>query len=384
MRAGGEGEEEKEDRSSHRSEDNSSAVYNTGMQPHGSDRVRTVDDGRVILFSRYPKNWQARIAKTLTSPDHPGTAVFWGEAIYEVVAVEPQAQGEAVRYVLEPWRDECAIRVSDRYDGETEDQRYAEYRKLVAREQKRKGAVLIGFLAGHLPAPVQEEMASELGLFAHRMTMMSVVSMFVLITALIVGMAQQLVHHMPVYPSQVILTGFLVVENVVRFHLAWSQNRPIGSILGVLVYSIAYAAGWKRGMISPLRTPKGHSVYVREEAEDTKLRDAFHVREPLVTLLTPAEQARFAERFDYDYRRHSSKVAMICLVFALAGIFSSLRTLGLRPGLGAFLSLLCAGLIAIEQLLRLSAFKRGPAGSVLGVLARPFTNSLRPPGTDSR
>lgn len=355
------------------------------MHPHGSDRVRTVDDGRVILFSRYPKHWQARIAKSLTSPEHPGTAVFWGEAIYEVVAVEPQALN-AVRYVLEPWRDECAIRVSDRYDGESEELRYAEYRKTVAREQKRKGAVLIGFLAGHLPAPVQEEMASELGMFAHRMTLMSALSMFALITALFVAMSQRLVHHMPVDPWQVILAAFLSAENVIRFHLAWSQNRAMGSIAGVLVYSIAYAAGWKRGMISPLQTPKGHSVYVREETEDTKLRDAFHLREPLVTLLSPAEQARFAERFDYDYRRHSSQVALICLVFAGAGVFSSLRTLGLRPGVGAFLSLLCAGLIAIEQLLRLSAFKRGPAGSVLGVLARPFTNSLRRPSriADSR
>jgi hypothetical protein len=197
-------------------------------------------------------------------------------------------------------------------------------------------------------------------------------------------MSQQLVHHMPVYPWQVILTGFLIVENVIRFHVAWSQSQPMGSILGVLVYSIAYAAGWKRGMTSPMKSPKGHAVYVREEAEETKLRDAFHVREPLVTLLTPAEQARFAERFDYDYRRQSSKVAMICLVFAGAGVFSSLRTLGLHPGVGAFLSLLCAALIAIEQLLRLAAFKRGPAGSVLGVLARPFTRSLLPPVADSR
>jgi hypothetical protein len=344
------------------------------MHAHGSDRLRAVGE-RVILFSRYPKNWQARVAKTLTSPEHPGTAIFWDDAIYEVVSAELQPQG-AVRYVLEPWREEHAIRVSDHYDEEHEAHRLAEHQARIRREHRRKGATLIAFLAGHLPAPVQEEMASELGMFAHRMTMMSVVSMFVLIAALIVGMSQQLVHHMPVYPWQIILTGFLVVEDVIRFHLAWSQSRPIGSIAGVLVYSIAYAAGWKRGMISPLQTTKGHSVYVREEAEDTKLRDAFHVREPLITLLTPAEQARFAERFDYDYRRHSSKVAMICLVFATAGVISSLRTLGLRPGVGAFLSLLCAGLIAVEQILRLSAFKRGPAGSVLGVLARPFTKSL--------
>ena len=345
------------------------------MHPHGSDRVRAVAGGRVILFSRYAKNWQARVAKTLTSPEHPGTAIFWDDGIYEVAAAELQPGG-AVRYVLEPWREEHAIRVSDRYDEESEAHRFAEHRARIAREHRRKGAVLIGFLAGHMPAPVQEEMASELGLFAHRMTLMSAVSMFAVIALMFVAMAQQAMRELPIEPWQPILAAFLIGETVIRFYLAWSQSRPIGSIAGVLVYSIAYAAGWKRGMIRPMQSAKGYGVYVREESADTALRDAFHVREPLVTLLTPAEQARFAERFDYDYRRHSSKVALICLVFALAGVFSSIRTLGLRPGVGALLSLLCAGLIAVEQLLRLSAFKRGPAGSVLGVLARPFTKNL--------
>jgi hypothetical protein len=348
------------------------------MHPHGSDRVRAVAGGRILLFSRYPKNWQARVARTLTSPEHPGTAIFWDDAIFEVVAAELQPQG-AVRYVLEPWRDEHAIRVSDHYDEEHEAHRQAEHQARIRREHRRKGATLIGFLAGHLPALVQEEMASELGMFAHRMTMMSVVTMIVVLGAMIAAVAHQYMAGTPLQPWELILLGFLALENAIRFHVAWSQSQPIGSVLGLLIYSLAYAAGWKRGMISPLKTAKGHSVYIRDEAEDTKLRDAFHVREPLITLLTPAEQARFAERFDYDYRRHSSKVATIFLVFSLAGIFSSLRTLGLRPGVGAFLSLLCAGVLAIEQLLRLSAFKRGPAGSVLGVLARPFTKSLDRP-----
>jgi hypothetical protein len=352
--------------------------------------MRAVAGDRVILFSRYAKNWQARVAKTLTSPEHPGTAIFWDEAIYEVIAAELQP-GNAVRYVLEPWREEHAIRVSDRYDEESEAHRFAEHRARIAREHRRKGAVLMGFLAGHLPAPVQEEMASELGIFAHRMTLMSVVSMFAVIALLFVAMAQQALKQQPIHPWEVILAFFLIGETVIRFHLAWMQGRPIGSIAGILVYSIAYAAGWKRGMTSPMQAAKGYGVYVRDESADTALRDSFHVREPLVTLLTPAEQARFAERFDYDYRRQSAKVAWICLVFAGAGVFSSIHTLGTRPGVGALLSLLCAGLVAVEQLLRLSAFKRGPAGSVLGVLARPFTKNLlparpsdRPPITDSR
>jgi len=338
------------------------------MQSHGSDRVREVAGGRVILFSRYPKNWQPRVEKTLTSSEHPGTAIFWEEAIYEVVSADAQPQG-AVRYVLEPWREEHAMRVTDRYDEQSETQRFAEHQARIKREQKRKGTILVAFLAGHLPAPVQEQIAGELGVFAHRMTLMSVLSVFLVIAALLFAMVQQLTSGRPLHPWQIIVLAFLGAENVIRFHLAWSQSRPMGSLIGTLVYSIAYAAGWRRGMPSPMQESKGNALYIREETADAKLRDAFHVREPLITLLTPAEQARFAERFDYDHRRHSSSVAWILLVFSAAGVYTSIRS-------GSILSLLCAGAIVIEQFMRLAAFKRGPAGSVLGLLARPLTKKL--------
>lgn len=338
------------------------------MQSFGSDRVREVAGGRLLLFSRYPKNWQPRTPKTLTSPEHPGTAIFWDDAIYEVVSAEGQPQG-AVRYVLEPWRDEHAVRVTDRYDEASETQRFAEHQARIRREQNRKAVTFTAFLAGHLPALVQEQIAGELGMFAPRMTLLSVLTVFALIAALVVAMVQQLMSGNPPHPWQIIVLAFLAAESVVRFHMAWMQNRPMGSLIGILIYSMAYAAGWKRGMTSPMQQSKGHALYIREETADAKLRDAFTMREPLITLLSPAEQAQFAQRFDYDYRRHSSMVAWIFLIFSAAGVYSSIRS-------GAVLSLLCAGTLAVEQLLRLAAFRRGPAGSVLGILARPFTKKL--------
>jgi hypothetical protein len=339
------------------------------MQTFGSDRVRELENVRVILMSRYAKNgWLPRVQKTLTSPEHPGTAIFWGDAIYEIVAADVQPQG-GVRYVLEPWREEHAIRVSDRYDEESEARRLADHQARIRREQKRKATTLIAFLAGHLPAIVQEQMASDLGMLAHRMTLLSVLSEFLILAALVLGIVHQLMQGNPLHPWHVIVVGFLMAEISVRFLVAWSQNRPLGSVAGVLVYSIAYAAGWRRGMVSPMKEAKGYGIYTRVEEADTKLRDAFHLREPLVTLLTPAEQARFAERFDYDYRRHSYKIAWMFLLFSLAGVYTSLKN-------GSIVSFLCAGLLAVEQLMRLSAFKRGPAGSVLGVLARPLVKGL--------
>jgi len=339
------------------------------MQPCGSDRVREIAGGRLLLFSMYPKNWQPRVAKTLTSSEHPGTAIFCGDEIWEVVSADPRQQGGGVVYVLEPWREEHAIRITDRYDDETEAQRAAEHQARIRREQNRKAVTLTAFLAGHLPAPVQEQLASELGMFAHRMTLLSVLSVFVVIVALVLAMVHQLMNGNPVHPWQIILLAFLAAENVIRFNVAWSQNRPMGSLLGVLVYSIAYAAGWKRGMTSPMQESKGNALYIREETADAKLRDAFTMREPLITLLPPGEQARFAERFDYDYRRHSSTIAWMFLIFSAAGAYTSIRS-------GAVISFICAALLAIEQLFRLAAFRRGPAGSVLGVLARPFVKKL--------
>ncbi len=343
------------------------------MQPYGSDRAREVAGGRILLYSRYPKNWQTRTEKTRTTPEHPGTAIFWEESIFEVVSAE--AQGAGVRYVLEPWREEHAMRVTDRYDEESEAHRVAQHEAALRREKQRIGVKLIGFLAGHLPALVQEELASELGLFAPRMTVMSALMMLVIVAALILSIVHRYMNGDTIL-WHVVLAFYLLQESFLRLVRVWMHHRPMGSLIGILFYSIAYAAGWKRGMTSPLQEAKGNAIYVRKEHEDTKLRDAFHLREPLVTLLPPDEQARFAERYDYDYRKQSTPIALIVLVFSLAGVFTSIRTMTMQSSFGAFLSLICAGGMSIEQLLRLIAFKRGPAGSVLGVLARPLTRKL--------
>ena len=42
----------------------------------------------------------------------------------------------------------------------------------------------------------------------------------------------------------------------------------------------------------------------------------------------------------------------------------------------AFVSLVCAGFVVLEQTMRLLAFKRGPAGSIFGALVRPFARDL--------
>lgn len=335
------------------------------MQSFGSDRAR--DDGeQVILLSRISKGWTARVAKTLTSAEFPGTAVLWEERYFEVAIAETLPQG-GVRYVLEPWREHLAMRVTDRYDEESEAFRIEEHRKALLREKHRKSINVMALFTGQLPAVVQNELGRELGILPHRLTLASVVGVFGLIVAIVMFSAHRIVNQHPVPFYLLIPAGYFGVENAIRFYIAWSQNRPIASPLGFIAYLVYYAIT-RRGP-SPFATEKGWAVKISDAPPDIAERDAFVVREAFVTLLTPAEQARVAERFGYDYRRDSAKLATLILVFAVIGVYSSYTT-------GKVIALLVAAALAAEQIVRLMAFRKGPAASVLRFLVRPFVRKL--------
>jgi hypothetical protein len=335
------------------------------MQSFGSDRVR--DDGeQVILLSRTSKGWTARMPKTFTSAEFPGTAVLWEERYFEVAIAEPLPQG-GVRYVLEPWREHLAMRVTDRYDQESEAFRLEEHRKALLREKHRKSVNAMALFAGHLPAFVQNELGRELGILPHRLTVASVFGTFMIVAALILLSVHRVMNQHPIPLHLLLPAGYLGVENAIRFYIAWSQNRPIGSVVGFIAYLLYYAIT-RRGP-SPFATEKGWAVKISDAPPDIAERDAFVVREAFVTLLTPAEQARVAERFGYDYRRDSAKLATLILVFAAFGVYSSYTT-------GKVVTLLVAAALATEQIVRLIAFRRGPAASVLRFLVRPFVRKL--------
>jgi len=154
------------------------------MRAFGTDRVRAADDGRIFLSSRVPKGWQPRVPKSLTHAEHPGTAVLWEEAYYEVVDVDP-LPGGGYRYILMRWRDELVMRLTDRYDEESEALRVAEHRANRLRESKRKTANALALLTGHLPARVQEHLGRELGVLPHRLTLLSLLTTIFLIILII-------------------------------------------------------------------------------------------------------------------------------------------------------------------------------------------------------
>ena len=338
------------------------------MQAFGSDRVRA-DGERVVLLSRIAKTWTPRAPKTLTSAEFPGTAILWEERYFEVISADALPQG-GVRYVLEPWREMHAMRTIDHYDDAHEAARVAEYRTQLARETKRKSANVLAVLAGHLPAGVQEELGREFGIVATRLTIISVVGVYVAIIALVMWIVGGITAHTPRPLPAYIVTGYLFIETSLRFGIAWFTGRPAGSAIGVIGYLLYYYTVADRSRAtSPYAREKGTIVTISETPAERAVTDALLMREALVTLLSPADQARVAARFGYDYRHQSSLIATLILFFAAIGVATSLHR-------GAVISLIAASIIAAEQLYRLAILRRRPAGSILGIAARPFVRKL--------
>ncbi len=336
------------------------------MDAYGSDRIRRGDGERMILSCRVSKGWTARVEKTYTSAEFPGTAVLWEGRYFEVVVAEVLPVG-GVRYVLEPWRDHHAMRVTDRYDAESEAQRAEELRKQQQREKHRKSANALALLTGHLPAVVQEELGREVGILPPRLTLVSIFGVYVVIAAIALFIVSRVLAQQPIPFLPLVIAIYLGIESSVRFLINWTQSRPIGSPLGWIAYLLFYGA--RRRGTSPFAVEKGWGTPIPTAPADVAARDAFAMREPLVTLLTPADQRRIAERFGYDYRRHSKMVAIFILVFAALGVITAYRN-------QALVTMLVAAVVASEQVIRLIALRRGPAGSLLRFLVWPFMRKL--------
>lgn len=348
------------------------------MQPFGSDRLRQAGE-KLILLSAIPKGWTARVPKTNTSAEYPGTAVLWEDRYFEVVEAAA-AEGERVRYVLAPWRDEHTIRTFESYDAESEARRLADHR--LAHKQRRASAASrwSGMFLGHLPAAAQVRMQNELGLVPSRITIASCIPPMVLfgIFVMLAVEATLTGGRSPIPSWLVLLGGFMFVESLIRMTVALSGSRGIGSVIGTIGYLL-----FRHELPAPNR---GTNTSFTLPAPDDVLRsDALMMKAPFLTLLSRAEQERLAERHGFDYRKHAYGLTWTMLVFALLGIVSSYGKVAGGGSLSALLSLLVALAVAAEQILRLVQLPRGPAPSLFAVVVRPFVRDvLSSPGTTGR
>ncbi|MEK6375185.1 MAG: hypothetical protein AABO58_21130 [Acidobacteriota bacterium] len=338
------------------------------MHPHGTDRLRPPDGERLTLASRISKGWVARVGKTLTSAEFPGTAILWEEQYFEVVEARELPQG-GVEYVLEPWRDNNVMRVVQQYDEPAEAGRVEEHRAQLVRERNRKTANLAALFTGHLPAVVQNRMAENLGLLPYRITFVSVIGMYAVVVGCVLWIVSYVMRQDTPPIGLIVVTAYLGIETTARFFLVYTQNRPIGSALGLFGYIAWWLLTGRRGT-SPFAVEKGFDVVITEAPDDVKMRDLLMMREPFLSLLPAELQERIAARFpSYDYRRYSTGIAIATLVAAVIGIASSLHR-------DAFVAFLVAVALAGEQVVRLMVLRRGPVGSVLGLLVRPFVRKL--------
>ncbi len=344
------------------------------MLTHGSDRVRVVGE-KVILFSPISKGWTARVPRTNIRSEHPGTAVLWDERYFEVVSAEVM-KGGGIRYVLLPWPDEQVFRVFDHYDAESEARRVDDYNTALRQQKQSVATKLFSVFLGHLPAPVQNRLANDYGFAADKMTLISLVPSVLLLGICVWFYVDARMKQVP-SPIPLWLWGFtmfMVADSGIRFMVVMLQSRPQGSLPGTLLYFLLWT-------IAPTRFPsptveRGRAIFTLEPDEEVALQDALRLRAPLFTFLTPREQQLLAERYGYDYRQHANGPAIVILICALLGAISAYSEVTNDGGISALLSLIIAGGLTIEQAVRLHALRSRPAGSVLGVLVRPFVRGF--------
>lgn len=332
---------------------------------YGNDRIVASPGGKFVLISPAGKEWQPRRHRT------PGTAVEWEGEFYEVLEETPHPEG--TRYVLALWDDRNAIRLTSRYDATSEAARSALRDDERRTRQASAAIVLAGVAFGHLPAFMQNRIEARYGIPATRMTMISTVPFFLFgaycATRIPVPGIDRFLGAPVLSCGTVSLGLFLFFESL--FRLRWALvNGPIASIAGfVLTLPVRF-------FFAP---DKGTRVRVDSvgPSSDVALADAYHVREPFIALLPPADQALMKRRFGFDPILWGKRTAMTILAIALLGVFVELSlVLSGFGSFGDFVSLVAAGALSAEQLSRLQRLRVGvAAGSVLGI---PLRRLLKP------
>jgi hypothetical protein len=208
-------------------------------RPIGTDRLEAGFGGRLTLHCEYAKGWRPRTPEEARRAFHPGTAVSWEEAIYEVVEATPAAGG-GMSYALEPWRRDLAIRSLERYDPASERARSRERRWRREAIRRRRLAVILSPLLGHLPGKVQERMEAEFGAPANAMTYASALPLFTIgLIGLFGAVARMAGGSLAPLPEPSLpLSAYLFGESGLRLFIVATQSRPAGSIPGALLWAL--------------------------------------------------------------------------------------------------------------------------------------------------
>lgn len=343
----------------------------------GRDRLGVEAGGRLLLDCDTAKGWRGRSAATATSPEHPGTALRWEGAFFEVLEARPRG-GAAVQYVLAPWDERHAMRVVEAYSEETEARRARERADAARRSDRYVYLLLVAPLVGSLPGHVQESFEREYNAPARLLSLASALPLWILgwislilLTASSVGGAVSL-------PTWVLVFGvYLLAESTARLVVAFLQGRPIGTLVGTVLYEIFRHGGRPKPRVEGKPAPNERTVREAHSDDVQDDLDRFHVLEPVAGLLPLDDQVRLAERFGFDGLRWGRIDAIFLLV-----MFGPLAVTSVLGAIVVFepADLLRVGVfggVAAEQVVRLRRLAAGRlAPSVFGFLVRPFVRPL--------
>lgn len=335
---------------------------------YGSDRVHR-DGDRLLIESRWSKAWNGRTPAARGERQHPGTAVEWDGALYEVVSAERVASG--IRYELRPWPTDEAVRRADVYNERSETARRISRATDARREQRRRSLAMLPLLTGQLPAHVQERLHLEYGLAPVAPTVISAIPLFVIgVVALIFFLAAAFGAPAALPMPAMLLCAYFFGESLTRVTVALNTQRPMGSILGVVAYAI-----WTATAGGGATSPRELSTTVAIDVEEAQLhRDRIRLLEPFASLLPRADQELIAARYAIDLHQTGWRTAAVILLLVAVTVLGQFRSMSAGPVTPVRLAALALNIyLILEQLVRLSNYaERHLTGSILGLLVRPL------------
>jgi len=250
------------------------------------DRVIAATDGGPVdvwVYAVLPKaGWVSRSPGDLTHAEHPGSAIKYGDQVYELMRVEGTTEGGyAYRYRLRPWDPQYAIRHLVNYTLKSQMEAASAHQDMTRTQWLRSSILWLFPLAGFAPDPLQREWEKKTGLTMAWVSAGS--SLF--------GMALAFAMRDAVGDSRFAAVVFyLAMESFARLFWIAISHRPHGSLLLTLPYLL-----WQgfEGLRSPQLTPSalppttqdevsqgsgGNSLRVRSWYFDTTLAESALVR----------------------------------------------------------------------------------------------------------
>ncbi len=333
-------------------------------RPFGTDHLEVAPEGRLVLHAGHAKGWRGRGMATQTTTAHPGTAIHWEGELWEVVSAVDLPGGGA-RYELSRWDERHTARHVDRYD-EASERRLAEGRSSDRRRTHGFAlALLLSPLYGLLPAQTQHRIENETAFPAPALTLVSALIGFVFGIVSLMSILLSAIGGPQFLPLWAALPGlYVLVESGARGMIAIAQGRPVGSFFGEAAWTL-------------LGKREAAPEVPHEEEPGEELYDLFRMREPLLGLLSEADQRLAAEGYGFDFVRWGRVTALVLLGGFGPMALATAATLLVAPSPGDVLLLLLSLPVAVEQIPRLSRLRRGePAPSFLRVVVHPFCAKL--------